>query len=402
MAFGQRLGVARDALDLEVGDVAQRLGDDLVARGEVVGRRRQRDAGLAGHRAVGDAVDAVAADEADRRLDDRGADGLGRRAADGGGHLTVVYSTVVLTRACRIARRCPRPPSQTAACPAAASWPRARARSCARSAASASCSASPATRRRPTPPRAAWRRRAPARPPPRPGAGPTEQLTFTTPQPQPGGTAREYWIAGARRAVGHRAVAPAARRVARARGRRAERLPRLRLPADDRGLRRAAGRAGHPGADALRRGRRHDRRALPQRPLREDRPGADHAPARGQVQPRVRRRLPRRLHARGRLRAPRPRVHLHVGGDARRRRRVALPRPRAQPHAQHLPRALRRAHRARARREGPRRRGRPLLPRARAAGHRPRAPVPVHQRPRLRRQHADAAGPRSARTSPST
>ena len=27
-----------------------------------------------------------------------------------------------------------------------------------------------------------------------PGAGPTEQLTFTTPQPQPGGTAREYWI----------------------------------------------------------------------------------------------------------------------------------------------------------------------------------------------------------------
>ena len=27
-----------------------------------------------------------------------------------------------------------------------------------------------------------------------PGAGPTEQLTFTAPQPQPGGTAREYWI----------------------------------------------------------------------------------------------------------------------------------------------------------------------------------------------------------------
>jgi multicopper oxidase len=27
-----------------------------------------------------------------------------------------------------------------------------------------------------------------------PGAGPTEQLTFTTPQPQPGGTAREYWV----------------------------------------------------------------------------------------------------------------------------------------------------------------------------------------------------------------
>jgi FtsP/CotA-like multicopper oxidase with cupredoxin domain len=27
-----------------------------------------------------------------------------------------------------------------------------------------------------------------------PGAGPTEQLTFATPQPQPGGSAREYWI----------------------------------------------------------------------------------------------------------------------------------------------------------------------------------------------------------------
>jgi FtsP/CotA-like multicopper oxidase with cupredoxin domain len=27
-----------------------------------------------------------------------------------------------------------------------------------------------------------------------PGAGPTEKLTFATPQPQPGGTAREYWI----------------------------------------------------------------------------------------------------------------------------------------------------------------------------------------------------------------
>ena len=27
-----------------------------------------------------------------------------------------------------------------------------------------------------------------------PGAGPTERLTFTTPQPQPGGIKREYWI----------------------------------------------------------------------------------------------------------------------------------------------------------------------------------------------------------------
>ncbi|HSS59198.1 MAG TPA: hypothetical protein VLK59_14390 [Solirubrobacteraceae bacterium] len=27
-----------------------------------------------------------------------------------------------------------------------------------------------------------------------PGAGPTEQLTFATSRPQPGGTAREYWV----------------------------------------------------------------------------------------------------------------------------------------------------------------------------------------------------------------
>jgi FtsP/CotA-like multicopper oxidase with cupredoxin domain len=44
------------------------------------------------------------------------------------------------------------------------------------------------------PPRGGCRCRGPAQPPPRPGAGPTEQLTFTTPQPQPGGTAREYWV----------------------------------------------------------------------------------------------------------------------------------------------------------------------------------------------------------------
>ena len=139
VALGQRLGVARDALDLERGDAPQRLGDDLVARGEVVGRRGQRHAGLARDGAVGHAVDAVAPDEPDRGLDDRGADGLWRRAVDGGAP-SAVHSTVCTDGACRIAPPLTPPPDvRQTACPAAASWPRAPARSCARSAASASC-----------------------------------------------------------------------------------------------------------------------------------------------------------------------------------------------------------------------------------------------------------------------
>ena len=53
--------------------------------------------------------------------------------------------------------------------------------------------------------------------------------------------------AGNRGAVGHRADAPAARRVARPGGPGAQRVPRLRLPADDRRLRRASGRARDAG-----------------------------------------------------------------------------------------------------------------------------------------------------------
>ena len=84
-----------------------------------------------------------------------------------------------------------------------------------------------------------------------PGAGPTEQLTFTTPQPQPGGTAREYWIAGPRRAVGHRAHAPAARRVARARaspGRACYRAFVYQQMTE--GFAAPLAPAGHPGPDA--------------------------------------------------------------------------------------------------------------------------------------------------------
>ena len=72
-------------------------------------------------------------------------------------------------------------------------------------------------------------------------------------------------------------------------------------------------------------------------------------------------------------------------------RRLAVPRPRAQPHAQHVPRPVRRDHRPPARREvaGPRcTRCSPTSCRRRSPGC--RAQLPLHQRPRLRRQHADA------------
>ena len=82
-------------------------------------------------------------------------------------------------------------------------------------------------------------------------------------------------------------------------------------------------------------------------------PGGDDAPARRQVQPGVRRRLHGRVHARGRLHRARRVVHLPVGVHAPVGRRLAVPRPRAQPHAQHVPRPVRRDHRPRPRREGP-------------------------------------------------
>ena len=373
-----------------VGDAAQRLGDDLVARGEVVGRRRQRHAGLAGHGAVGHAVDAVAADEADRRLDDRGADGLGRRAADGGGHLTA-HSTVVLTprvgsRAVDLAPRV-----TTGACPAAASWPRAPARSCARSAASASCSASPATRRRPTPPRAACRRRASARPP-RAGRGADRAADLPHAAAAAGRDGARVLDPGARRALGHRALAPAARRVARARGRRAERLPRLRLPADDRGLRRARWR----------------RRAIPGPTLYAEVGDTIVVHFRNGLSEQTGQALT--MHPHGVKYNPEyDGVFLgdftRAGGFVRPGREFTYTweaTPDAVgvwPYHDHGPNHTLNTFRGLFGAIIVRERGakvpdveaRALLPRARAAGHRPRAPVPVHQRPRLRRQHADAA-----------
>ena len=84
------------------------------------------------------------------------------------------------------------------------------------------------------------------------------------------------------------------------------------------------------------------------------RPGADDAPARRALHARLRRRLPRRAHARRRVRRAGRGVHLHVGGDAGLRRRLAVPRPRPEPHAQHVPRRVRRDRDPRARREGAR------------------------------------------------
>ena len=287
------------------------------------------------------------------------------------------------------------------ACPAAASWPRAPARSSARSAASGP--AQPARRR------GEGRCRGAPSAPPRAraaaaasGAGPTERLTFTTPQPQPGGTAREYWIE-ARDALWD--VVPSRPRRDEWHGRA------VAGPSVYRAFVYQQITDGFAAPLAARRSRA--RRSTPRSatrssctsatPARADRPGGDHAPARRQVQPGVRRRLPGRLHPRRRLRRPGRGVHLHVGGDARCGRRLALPRPRPQPHAEHLPRALRRDHRPRARREAARRRGRASSStRFPPPGHRPRrasstastaAPSPATRR---------RCGPRSARTSPCT
>ena len=157
---------------------------------------------------------------------------------------------------------------------------------------------------------------------------------------------------GRDRAAGDHAGAP--RRLAQpGRRGRAQRVHRLRLPRDDDRLRGVQVRPFDPRAEADGRGRRRARRALPQRG-HEAQPGGDHAPARRQVQPGVRRGLPGRVHARGRVHRPGRDVHLPVGVHARLGRRVAVPRPRSQPHAEHLPRAVRVDRRAPARaRSGP-------------------------------------------------
>ena len=130
-------------------------------------------------------------------------------------------------------------------------------------------------------------------------------------------------------------------------------------------------------------------------------PGGDHAPAWRPLQPRVRRRLHGPVHAGRRVRGARRGVHVPVGVRAR-----AVG---AWPYHDHGPNhtlntfrglfgsiVITRAGAA------ARRRLRADAAPAHAAGDRAGPCVPVHQRPRVRRQHADAEGAGSARRSPST
>ena len=170
------------------------------------------------------------------------------------------------------------------------------------------------------------------------------------PQIQPGARRGAQGVLDPGRDGAARDHAGTPRRVAQPRRRRrAQRVHRLRLPRDDDRVRRVQVRRVDPRADAVGRGRRRARRALPQR-RHEAAPGGHHAPARRQVQPRVRRRLHGRVHARGRLHRAGRVVHLPVGVHARQRGRLAVPRPRSQPHAEHVPRAVRVDRRAPARR----------------------------------------------------
>ena len=206
---------------------------------------------------------------------------------------------------------------------------------------------------------------------------------------------------GSRRArsVGHRAEEGG--RVDEEPHHRPHEVPRVRLPADERRLRRAARPPADARPHARGRGRRPARRALPQRRHAPE-PGGHDAPARRQVQPRVRRLLPGRLHARRRLHRARRGVHLPLGVHARLGRRLALPRPRAEPHAEHDARPVRRRDRAPEGRRAARRRAGPDDALVRAPGHAPAAPLPGRQRPQRRGQHADRRRRASARTSRST
>ena len=78
--FGQRGELVVRSLDdvadsggVDVGDAAERRHQEVVEGGEVVGGQTRGDAGLLGHRAVGDAGRAVACDDREGGLDDLGA-----------------------------------------------------------------------------------------------------------------------------------------------------------------------------------------------------------------------------------------------------------------------------------------------------------------------------------------
>ena len=150
---------------------------------------------------------------------------------------------------------------------------------------------------------------------------------------------------------------------------------------------RARSRPPHARADAARRGRRHARRPLPQR-RRALRAGAHDAPARRPLQPRLRRHLHGRPHARGGFIGP--------GEEFTYRWEATPDSVGAWPYHDHGPNHTLNTFR------GlfgaiiiyPKGEKRPTSSAscsctAAAARDRPGPPVPGDQRPRLRRQHAD-------------
>ena len=188
---------------------------------------------------------------------------------------------------------------------------------------------------------------------------PIDTAEFPRPKAAPGGVEREYWIQA--RTIPWD-IAPTGRdewHGAPITGKHAFRAFVYQLMTRRLRRRRRPGPDARP--DAARRGRRPARRPRAQR-RSPPQPGDHHAPARGPLQPELRRLLHGRLHAPGRLHRARRGVHLHLGGDAGLGRRVALPRPRAQPHAQHVSRPLRRDRDPREGGQGARRRAGPLPP----------------------------------------
>ena len=65
-----------EGLDLQPREVLERLAQHLLARGEPVGRRAERDVRRLGHRAVRDRVDALVGDQPQRRLQEQQAAGV--------------------------------------------------------------------------------------------------------------------------------------------------------------------------------------------------------------------------------------------------------------------------------------------------------------------------------------
>ena len=199
---------------------------------------------------------------------------------------------------------------------------------------------------------------------------PVDALSFDTPAAaarRPG--ARVLGRRRESRRLGHRADRP--RRVdepCRSRGKRTFRALVYQL------MRRASptppGPAQMPGPTLSGRGRRHARRALPQRATSSFGQAITMHPHGVRYNAGLRRRLPGRA-SRAPAASSRPaRSSPTCGRHARLGRRLALPRPRPEPHAEHAPRPVRRDDRPREGRQGARRRAGAVPAPAAAADHR--------------------------------